>query len=144
MATLDEHVVGGDRRALIGEAVRAVAGLPAVMLTRDDTSAWRLKLVSNLIYASAVLTRLALSIRDESIPSPQGLVEILEQSPGGKGNPFVGEDPWGGRIAYIVFLAGEMAHVTDSAEADRIGALLLLYQCLEFLAALAPEGPLAA
>lgn len=143
MATLDEHVVDGGHHDLVAESIRAVAGLPAVMLGRDDTPTWRAKLASQLSYASALLTRLALSVRGESVPSPQGLVKLVEESPGGKGNPFVGEDPWAGRVAYIVFLAGELAHVTDNAEADRIGALLTLYACLEFLTALAPGGPLA-
>jgi hypothetical protein len=144
MAALDEHVVDGGHHDLVGESIRAVAGLPAVMLGRDDTPTWRSKLASQPTNAAAVLTRLALSVRGESVPSPQGLVELLvEQSPGGKGNPFVSEDPWAGRVAYIVFLAGEMAHVTDNAEADRIGALLTLYACLESLTALAPGGPLA-
>jgi len=144
MATLDEHVVDGDHRELIGESIRAIAGLPAVMLGRDGTPTWRAELVSTLTYASALLTRLVLSVRQEPVPSPPGLVELVEESPGGKGNPFAAEDQWAGRVAYIVFLGGEMAHVSDSAEADRIGALFALYACLEFLTALAPGGPLAA
>lgn len=143
LARLDEHVIAAGHRAVLGEAVRAAAILPAEALAAEEPDRdWREEMRSSLRYTSALLTRVVLAARSLPAPSPGALLELIDVERTA-GKPWQDRHPLWGRIACVSWLCGELAHETDSVEADCIGALWALGACFEFLVALDPGGELA-
>lgn len=143
LAGLDEHVVNSGHRVILGEAIRAAGILPAQVLGLDDKPEWRRTVTDTLAYHGALLTRLVLTSRGLPLPSRDDFLGLVDAAGVVKDNPFADRHPLHGRIATLMFLAGEMAHVSDDPEVDCIGALLSLHHVLEMLVCLAPGGELA-
>jgi hypothetical protein len=152
LARLDEHVVATGRRAVLGEAVRGAAILPAIALAADEPDRdWREEMRSSLRSTGALLCRVVLAGRSLAVPSPEVLLQLVDSAtsrPRSEAEHRAGRHPWydkhplWGRIAYISWLCGELAHESGDVEADCLGALWALGACLELLEALDPDGEL--
>ena len=144
LAKLDEHVVSAERRDVLGEAIRTVAILPAQALRAEEQGpdgSWRNDMRSTLRHAAALLTRVVLKGRAIPTPSASDLLELVDAERR-RGRPSWWEiHALRGRVAFLVWLCGELAHVSDSIEADCLGSLWALDGCLEFLIELDRETP---
>ena len=127
---------------MLGESIRVLSELPALALNYSASDAdSRESLERCLTQGGALCLRLVLSTRSLPPPTPAEALQLIDQS-GISGMPlsrWVEKDPLWGRVANVVFHAGETAHVTHDAEADYIGSLGTLAACIEFLSALGNE-----
>lgn len=143
MAAVDERVVDAPYRDVLGEAVREACKLPSRLIDPSDGDDWLAGARAQLQYACALLVRAVLSAR--ALPAPSA-AELLAMTDCGGLSELVHwreQDALWGRVAEVLWLFGEVAHVSRSTEADCIGALGTLRTTLTFLVALEPGGELA-
>ena len=138
MAKIDEHVTTAQHVELVGEAIRALAPLPAIALDVRTSDCPRVAdLRSCLEYSGAVSLRTVLSARNLSAPTAAEALDLVDKSGmSASMDERVAKDPLWGRVANVMFRSSENAHVTHNVEADCLGSLGLLAALLEFLAAL--------
>lgn len=118
--------------------MRAASILPAQALraTDADDGTWREEMRESLLYTSALLTRLVLSARELPAPTPDGLLALIDENPMRSKSLWPKKNPLWGRIAVVIFLCGELSHVTGDSTADCFGALAALDASVDFLVAL--------
>jgi hypothetical protein len=81
-----------------------------------------------------------LSARNLPTPTAKEVLDLVSENPIGQSmGDWISKDPLWGRVANVIFYAGECAHVTHDVDADCLGALATLNACIEFLVALHAE-----
>jgi hypothetical protein len=124
---------------MLGESIRALSTLPAEALSYSNADPeHRNGLMRCLTQGGALSLRVVLSARNLSTPTPVETLDLLDHNPmsGIPLSDWIEKDALWGRVANVMFHAGESAHVTHEVEADCIGSLGTLAACIEFLGAL--------